>query len=572
MNTKAGVLFLIGKEGKMLSRKRLGVLVLALILAVQGAYANMPDPNDPNAIDPNEVIEPMPLGDALGAIADDLVANQIVTEGSPGARWVGMEDYSGAITQGLVAAQKIFGGDDGYAHAAREGCGWLFWDSAMQTPLGDSVLAWASFGASGYHNTAPWTYTAAWFFENVRIYTPDGAAGYAASFGGDDSSTVYYLSNLTLAAYIVNAPEKAIWRAGLVEALGEVTDATADFPVQSVGTAAWVLGATGSVGAALADVLVSHQVPQDGFDPGSFFWRFDHSMDDPNVVAEGYTQDAIFAVLGLYAVADDNPAIVPALEASIVDAVKAVIGSLGTDGIVYEHLSLGGQASYVYAAQMLLMADILGLDLEVDLNALDEVNTYEDLGIVLDSPIVWNPSFELPGTTMQTDFEDVVGWTSVEGDVNDSGVEQSFGATHGTWTAFLMGSDPGIYQVTQHEIAADDIIQLSVDAQDSWAATTLLMELYYVDGDGAMMPLFSRDVALTGDMVTSSVAFAAADDPNAVGHRLGILFDNVTEAGASWLSLDSVSIDFLAELPEPPVGPELPELPVVIVEDPNAAL
>jgi hypothetical protein len=358
----------------------------------------------------------------------------------------------------------------------------------------------------------------------------------------------------------VNAPEKAIWRAGLVDALGDVTDKAADFPVQSVGMAAWVLGTTGKADAALADVLVSHQVPKDGFDPGSFFWRFNHSVDDPNVVAEGYTQDAIFAVLGLYAVAEDNPEIVPALQASIVNGVKAVIGSLGEDGMVYEHLSLGGQASYVYAAQMLLMEDILGLDLEVDLNALDEVSTYEDLGIVLDSPIVWNPSFELPGTTKQTNFEDVVGWTSAEGEVTDSGIEEGFGATDGTWTAFLMGSNPGIYQIAHLEIAADDIIQLSVDAKDNWAATTLLMELFYVDGDGAMVPLVSRNVALTGEMVTSSVAFAAADDPNAVGHSLGILFDNVSEAGASWLALDNVSIDFLAELP------------VVAVEDPNAGL
>lgn len=542
----------------MLSRKRLGILVLALILAVQGAYANMPDPNDPNAIDPNEVIEPMPLGDALGAVADDLVANQIITDGSPGARWLGMENYSGAITQGLVSAHNIFGGH-GYADAARDGAGWLFWDAAQQTPLGDAVLAWAAFGATGYHNTEPWTGAAARFFENVRIYTPKGAAGYAASFGGDDSSTVYYLSNLTLAAYIVNAPEKAIWRAGLVDALGEVTDATADFPVQSVGMAAWTLGATGAVDATLADVLLSHQAPQDGFDPGSFFWRFDHSVDDPNVVAEGYTADAIFAVLGLYAVADDNPEIVPALQAAIVDGVKAVLGTLGTDGTVYEHLSLGGQASYVYAAQMLLMADIMGLDLELDLNALDQVSTYEDLGIVLDSPMVWNPSFELPGTTKQTNFEDVVGWTSAEGDVTDSGVEEGFGATDGTWTAFLMGSNPGVYQIAHLEIAADDIIQLSVDAKDNWAATTLLMELFYVDGDGAMVSLVSSDVVLTGEMVTSSVAFAAADDPNSVGRSLGILFDNVSEAGASWLALDNVSIDFLAELP-------------VVVEDPNAGL
>ncbi|MCP4454002.1 MAG: hypothetical protein GY809_21285 [Planctomycetes bacterium] len=361
-----------------------------------------------------------------------------------------------------------------------------------------------------------------------------------------------------MAAYTVDAEEKAIWREGLILALADVTDDSAAFPIQAVGTAAWALATTGPLDDSVVVLLAGHQVPADGFDPGSFFWRFDHSIDDPNTVAEGYTQDAVAAVIGLYAVADADPDIVPALQAPIVDGVKAILGSLGDDGLVYEHLSLGGQSSYVYAAQILMLADILGLDLDIDLNTLAEAKTYEDLGIVLEGPVVWNPSFEVPGTTKQTNFENVVGWTSAAGDVSDSGLEEGWGATDGTWTAFLMGSDPGIYQLTPIEIEADDIIQLSVDAQDNWAATTLLMQLFYFDDAGAMVPVVSSDVALTGEMVNSSVAFAAADDPNAVGQTLGILFDNITEDGASWLGLDNVSIDFLAELP--------------VVVDPNAGM
>ncbi len=534
----------------MLSRKRLGVLVLALMLAVQGAYAEAPDPNDPN------VVAPRPLGDALRSIADDLVADQIVNTNLPGTGWPGMENYNGAITLGMVSAYNIFG-DGSYEHSAERGGGWLYHDSIFQTPLGDSVLAWAALGERT--DGQPWSDTSASFFDNVQAYTPGGAMAYAASFGGDASSTVYYLANLTVAAYKVNAEEKAIWREGLVLAIEEVTDESAYFPVQSIGIAAWALAITGPgpLDDSMVALLTSHQVPLSRFDPGSFYWRFNHSIDDPNTVAEGYTADAIAGVIGLFAAADANPEIVPALQAPIVAGVKAILGSLGDDGLVYEHLSLGGQSSYVYAAQMLVLADVLDLDLDIDLNALAEASTYEDLGIVLDGPIVWNPSFELPGTTKQTSFENVVGWTSADGDVSGSGVEQAGGATDGTWTAFLMGSDPGFYQVTHLEVEADDIIQLSVDAQDNGAATTLLMQLFYLDDDGAMVPVVASDVALTGEMVNSSVAFAAADDPNVVGQTLGILFDNVTEDGASWLGLDNVSIDFLAELP---------------VVDPNAGL
>lgn len=533
----------------MLSRKRLGILVLAVLLAVQGAYAEMPDPNDPN-----EVILPLPLGDVLGAIADDLVADQLVNDNWPGTGWPGMENYNGAITQGMVSAYNIFG-DNAYGASAESGCGWLYFDTLVQTPLGDSVLAWDVFGSSGYVHGDEWNRTAAWFFENVRVYTPGGAAAYAASFGGDAASTVYYLANLTLAAYGVDAEEKAIWRAGLASELAIVADDTAIFPVQAIGTATWALATTGPLDdTTLPDTLVSHQVPADGYDPGSFYWRIDHTGGDANLVAEGYTQDAIFAVLGLYAAADANPEIVPALQAPIVDGVKAILASLGTDGLVYEHLSLGGQASYVYAAQILLLSDILGLSLDVDLNALDEISTYEDLGIVLDSPIVWNPSFEIPGTTKQTNFEGVLSWTSGPGEVTDSGVEEGWTATDGTWTAFLKGADPEVYQITRHVIEAADIIELTVDSRITWQATTLELGMFYIDDAGMPVIVASSQVALTEAMANYGLVFVAADAPDAVGRQLGIGFDNVTVEGASWLGLDSVMVDFLAEVPDPNAG------------------
>jgi hypothetical protein len=552
----------------MLTGKRLGILVLAFLLAVQGAYAEEPDPN--------VVIQPIPLGDALGAVADDLVSNQVSSAAPFSTGWPGMENYNGAITLGMVSAYNIFGVGS-YGYSAKAGAGWLYHDSIVRTPLGDSVLAWDALGVSEYeYGIGVWSDVAASFFDNVQTFTPSEAAGYVASFGGDAGSTVYYLANLTVAAYGVDAPQKDVWRQGLVQALNAVNDDSALFPVQAIGTATWALATTGPLdstlinsdpnapiwgGVALSDlpdVLVSHQVPDGGYDAGSFFWRIDHTAGGLDVVAEGYTSDAIFATLGLFAAADSDPNIVPGLQGPIVEAIKAVIGALGDDGIVYEHLSLGGEASYVYSAQMLLLADVTGVGLDVDLNYLSEVNTYEDLGIVIESPLVWNPSFELPATTKQTNFENVVGWTSDEGEVTDSGVEEGYTATDGTWTAFLKGGDPAVYQITKHIIDGSDIIQLAVDARITWQATTLQMGIFYIDDTGAPVIVALSQVDLTDEMANYSLVLVAADVPDAVGKPLGIGFDNVTDVDASWLGLDNVTVDFLAEVP--------------VVVDPNAGL
>jgi len=555
----------------MLTRKRLGLLVLAFLMAVQGAYAEEPDPNDPNA-----VVAPMPLEDALRAVADNLASNQVASVAPFSTGWSGMENYNGAITLGMVSAYNIFGAGS-YGHSAKQGAGWLYHDSITRTPLGDSVLAWNALGVSEYeYGIGVWSDVAASFFDNVQMYTPSEAAGYVASFGGDAGSAVYYLANLTLAAYGVDAPEKAVWRQGLVQALNEVNDDSALCPIQAIGLATWALATTGPLdstlingdpnapiwgGVALSDlpdVLVSHQVSEGGYDAGSFFGRIDHTAGESDVVAEGYTSDAIFAALGLFAAADSDPNIVPALQGPIVNAIKAVIGALGNDGMVYEHLSLGGEAIYVYSAQMLLLADVIGVGLDVDLSCLSTVSTYEDLGIVIDSPLIWNPSFELPGTTKQTNFENVVGWISDEGEVTDSGVEEGYTATDGTWIAFLKGSDPAIYQVTKYIIDGSDIIQLAVDARITWQATTLLMGLFYINDSGAPVIVASSQVDLTDEMENYSLVFVAADTPDAVGKPLGVGFDNVTDVEASWLGLDNVILDFLAEIP--------------VVVDPNTGL
>jgi len=163
---------------------------------------------------------------------------------------------------------------------------------------------------------------------------------------------------------------------------------------------------------------------------------------------------------------------------------------------------------------------------------------------------ITNPSFEQPGVEKVKGWDstcadpawtalyDIPGWSS---DVSpwDSGVEQG-SATDGVWTAFLMGQDSSAYQITDHIIVEGDDITLFVDARNTWQATTLLMQLFSVDTLNVRATLESSTIEVTGTMATYTLGFKAADHPDALGKKLGILFDNVTPLAQSWIGLDNV--------------------------------
>ena len=176
-------------------------------------------------------------------------------------------------------------------------------------------------------------------------------------------------------------------------------------------------------------------------------------------------------------------------------------------------------------------------------------------------PAVWMPvpidvenaSFELPGTekikgwngegVADTPAEDIPGWSSDSAPV-DSGVETGWGATDGIWTAFLMGADPSVWQLTSHVIGADDVIELKVDAADNWAATVLQISLYY-DDNGARVTIASLDAEVIGDVQEFALTLNAADAPDAVGEQLGIEFNNISAEGESWIGLDNVRLSLI---------------------------
>jgi len=141
---------------------------------------------------------------------------------------------------------------------------------------------------------------------------------------------------------------------------------------------------------------------------------------------------------------------------------------------------------------------------------------------------------------------DIPGWRVDAKDSlqRDSGIEPK-ATSDGKYDGYMMGGDPGIYQNLARRVYSADQLKLKVDARNSWLGTKFLMELYYLDGDTANAPrvkIVSDTKTLTNTMAEYSISFKGADVPNAVGHKLGILLDNVSPDSASWLEFDNVRI------------------------------
>ena len=179
------------------------------------------------------------------------------------------------------------------------------------------------------------------------------------------------------------------------------------------------------------------------------------------------------------------------------------------------------------------------------------------LALGIEPIAVENGSFELPGLGKFKCWDgedegtvDVNGWTSDENPY-DSGVEQGWGATDGSWSAFLMSNDASVWQVTDHVIAADELLRLQVDAKDNWQATTLELTLFAYDeivdvNDpniviGIRTPIAIMDGEVTDAMQTFTLECDTKDAPEAVGYKLGIELNNVSAPGG-WIGMDNVRL------------------------------
>jgi hypothetical protein len=171
-----------------------------------------------------------------------------------------------------------------------------------------------------------------------------------------------------------------------------------------------------------------------------------------------------------------------------------------------------------------------------------------------------NPSFEKPDSGKIEGFEGktthtgsgfkvitVPAWhvDAPDSSVFDSGIEKKT-TSDGKYDAFLMSGDSGIFQILGRRVTADDQLELMVDARASYPTNLLLrIAMFYNDGDslaGTRFYLNDSVVSLPANsMVTYSISVKGSDAPLAVGHKIGILFQNVSPLPkGSWLEMDNV--------------------------------
>jgi hypothetical protein len=350
---------------------------------------------------------PMPIGEAIGVIADRLEAEQIKSGGSAGI-WPGEALYTGSIVGGMVSAYELMG-DPNYRTSAELGGDYILW-AAQGEFYGDEALALKRLSQIASDPCDNLWRTAVSDFYCAVKNDVNGTEGYISQFIGTEPSTaVFYLANYVVAAYYVDAEDKQIWREGLISYLAQVDDDTSDFPVLALGIATWSLAQTGDMndtlidpnddgrpywdGVTLADLpglLLGHQVPPGIQDAGSFYWRFDHGYGGSASAVSGYTEDTIFGTLGLVAAFRANPDF--DIEEPILAARQVLLGGVYEGGVVYEHLWLKGAIYYTYAGEMLqVLSEFIPGDLNLDggVNLIDFAifaNSWCDSGC---APCLW---------------------------------------------------------------------------------------------------------------------------------------------------------------------------------------
>jgi len=314
-------------------------------------------------------------GDAVKIIADRLEASQVHDGPQPGL-WSEEEQFMGPTTAGMVCAYEWMQNISYYTSAESAASYVLYLADVQGNLLGDEAYGLVRMSQAS-KSEEPWT-TPLWvnvvvdFYESLRDPAYEGSTqAYIRYFDGMDPSTsVFYLAHHAVAANYIGDRDKDLWRTALITWLSYVDDQS-HFPVMDLGVATWALAETGNLddtpvaadggslwweGVKLSDLpllLLSHQTPQEEPYGGSFYWRFDHTSGGSEDPAAGYTEDAVYGILGL--VAASLQADVP--DGGMTEAIRwaqaALLQGVDTEGRVFEHLAQQGETRHVFEGEML---------------------------------------------------------------------------------------------------------------------------------------------------------------------------------------------------------------------------
>ncbi|NLP56863.1 PKD domain-containing protein [Lutibacter sp. B1] len=166
-----------------------------------------------------------------------------------------------------------------------------------------------------------------------------------------------------------------------------------------------------------------------------------------------------------------------------------------------------------------------------------ELEFYGEKGGEFVAVDVENGDFSLPADGKLQNWSNVPGWNS-DTQATDSGVEEGDAG----WNAFRMSSDPSVYNLTQHVIAAEEEFKVNVEAWDGWNCSQIIITLYYDTGDGVRNTLGTQTFDLVPDEKPTFELITAAT-AESVGANIGIMIDNVsTDGGDGWLAFDNVQL------------------------------
>jgi hypothetical protein len=291
--------------------------------------------------------------------------------------WPGEEWATGSIALGLMHAYEGTGVKD-YFGASSSAAAFVIRE-ANPVFMGDGALSLVKYHELNQHEY--WLHSLKEFYQLVNLVgTEFYISGYASY---EPSMAVYYLAHHTHASYALDLEDKAVWREGLLAMLRAVDD-TSHFPVQALAMATWVLTKIGPLEDILVDpeagadsywygkriqdlprLLLGHLVPEGELDAGSFYWKFNH-LGGPNdtIVRSGYTEDCAFGMLALLSVyeryegaeeqlAQNSSVTLEELKSAIARLKEVMIKAVYPDGSVRAHISLGGDAYYTFAGELL---------------------------------------------------------------------------------------------------------------------------------------------------------------------------------------------------------------------------
>lgn len=305
---------------------------------------------------------------AIIAIANRLNQTQI-KDGIHKGSWPNEADWTGSIVAGLVSAYQATG-DVTYKTAAELGGNYII-STANGNFSGDEAFALSRLSLiSDTPSNNLWSIALNNFYRNIMNNT-GGTQGYISQFAlAEKSLAVFNLANHVLAAYYVDAADKYLWRNALIRSTSRINDCCSDSPVMALGIATWALAKTGPLddtlidpcdqgaaywkGKKLADlpaILHSHQVSDSEPFAGCFYRRFDHGNGNSGNPVNGYTEDAIYATLGLINASRVNPLL--HLDDGILAACKALLEGINDEGKVFGLLWTHSFDCHTFGGEML---------------------------------------------------------------------------------------------------------------------------------------------------------------------------------------------------------------------------